>query len=427
MTPRRPRSSVGREVLRGLVASAVLAVLFLLLTSRAQPAETPGLPRITRGDFRSVLVLTGSLTALRSEEFKVPVTPAYRIQIKWLAREGDPVKPGDPVVRFDTANLAAELETAQESLRTKREEKVQKEADFRHQRFELEVAVKKAENDLERKAIDASIPPGIESRYEYDRKQLEKRKGGHALAGAETDKLVKLVETENQIRTLGIEVGELETKLAKLRTSLEELTLTAHTAGAVIYSVDDWSGRKVQVGDTVFATSAVATIPDLTSLRVQAWISETHVQRIRAGQAADLCLDAYPDKRFRGVIREISASAESIRRWGKSNYFRADIDVDRLDPEIMKPGMSVRCDILGAAAKDVLLIPLELTFFDGRTFWVRPDGGEAVSVVPLGLDEFVLAASPERNPRLKPGQALRPAAGPPPAREAGTDDRKAAN
>ena len=98
---------------------------------------------------------------------------------------------------------------------------------------------------------------------------------------------------------------------------------------------------------SVFSTTTVAQIPDLSSLRVQAWVSETHVQQVRPGQEVELSLDAYPENRFRGVIKEISQSAESIRRWGKSNYFRADIEMEKLDPDIMKPGMSVKCDVLG--------------------------------------------------------------------------------
>jgi len=405
----------------------VLVVLFLSLTGHARPAEDKNIPRVNKGDFRPVLVLTGTLTALRSEDFTVPILQGWRTQIKWMVKEGDSVKPGDPVVRFDTANLAAELETTQESLRTKREEKTQKEADYRHQKFELEVAVKKAENEMRLKEIDASIPEGIESRFEYDRKQLEKKKSDHSLNSAETTKLVRLVETETQIKTLEIEIGELEAKLIRLRKSLEDLTLSAHTSGAVIYTVDDWSGRKVQVGDIVFSTSTVAQIPDLSSLRVQAWVSETHVQRIKAGQDVDLCLDAYPDNRFRGVIKEVSQSAEAIRRWGKSNYFRADVEVDKLDPDIMKPGMSVKCDVLDAPFTEVLLVPLEMTFFDGHSFWIKPDPGEPLSVTPLGFNEFVLAASPEKNPGLKAGLALRPIESLPAEKDTKADERKTKN
>lgn len=419
MTRRRLKLR-GRGAAGAAAGALVLMGLLLPAVCHAGPTEDKILPRIAKGDFRPVLVLTGSLTALRSEEFKVPVTEGWRLQIKWMVKEGDSVKPGDPVVRFDTANLAAELETTRESLRTKREEKVQKGADYRHQKFELEVEVKTAENEMRRKEIDASIPPGIESRYEYDRKQLEKKRSDHSLTSAETNEVVKLVETESQIKTLDIEIGELEAKLNKTRQDLENLTLTAHTAGAVIYAVDeDWTGRKVQVGDIVFSTSKVAEIPDLTSLRVQAWVSETHVQRLKVGQAVDLYLDAYPENRFRGVIKEVSQSGESIRRWGKSNYFRVDVEPDRLDPKIMKPGMSIKCDVLGDPCKDVLLIPLEMTFFDGRSYWIKPAVGDPLSVNPLDFNEFVLAASPDKNPGLKAGLALQPAEGLPSTKEAG--------
>ncbi len=423
MTRRLLRAG-GRKTAKAVAAASVLAVLFISLPGQARAAEEKNLSRVAKGDFRQVLALTGSLTALRSEEFKVPVLQGWRIQIKWMVKEGDSVKPGDPVVRFDTANLAAELETTQDSLRTKREEKVQKEADYRHQKFELEVAVKKAENELRRKEIDASIPEGIESRFDYDRKQLEKKKSDHSLETAETNKLVRLVETESQVKTLEIEIGELEAKLIKTRKSLEDLTLAAQTPGAVIYGVDEWSGRKVQVGDIVFSTTTVAQIPDLSSLRVQAWVSETHVQQVRAGQEVELSLDAYPDNRFRGVIKEISQSAESIRRWGKSNYFRADVEVDKLDPDFMKPGMSVKCDVLGAPRQDVFLIPLEMTFFDGRSFWIKPGTGEPLSVTHLGFNDFVLAASPDRNPGLKAGLALLPIDGLPAEKESKTGERK---
>jgi multidrug efflux pump subunit AcrA (membrane-fusion protein) len=414
-----------RGALRHAAGAVALCVVFLSLLGHARPVNDENIPRVTRGDFRPVLILTGSLTALRSEEFKVPITQSWRIQIKWMVKEGDSVKPGDPVVRFDTANLGAELETTQESLRTKREEKVQKEADYRYQKFELDVEVKKAENEMRQKEIDASIPPGVESKFEYDRKQLEKKRSDQSLESAQTNKLVKLVETDTQIQTLGIELGELEAKMIKLKKSLEELTLTAHTAGAVIYAVDDWSGRKVQVGDTVFATRTVAQIPDLSSLQVQAWVSETHVQQITAGQEVDLYLDAYPENRFRGVINNVSQSAESIRRWGKSNYFRADIEMAKLDLDIMKPGMSVKCDVLGPACKDVLLVPLEMTFFDGRSFWIKPDTGPPLSLTPLGFNEFALALSPEKNPRLKLGLALLPVEGVDAEKETKTGEKKA--
>ncbi len=408
-SPRRRRRARAVPILAAvpvLVLGASLAFHLARNDRSPRPEETD--PSVTQGNFQSTVVLNGSLTALRSEEFKVPITETWRVQIKWMVKEGESVKPGDPVVRFDTANIASSIETAQDSLKAKLEEKTRKESEYEHQRFELDVEVKKAENDNRQKSLDASIPEGLESKYEYDRKQLEKKRSDHVLESARTNRTVKLAEFESQLETLAIEVGELEARLRKLKDNLSSLNLFARTEGAVLYAVDDWSGRKVQVGDTVFATYTVASIPDLTSLLVQAWISETHIQRIKTGQSVDLYLDAYQDKQYKGVIQYISRSAEPVRRWGRSHYFRVDIEIQKLEPDIMKPGMSVRCEVRGPEHKDVLLVPLEMTAFDGQSFWARPADGDAFKLTALDYGEFAVAASPLDNPALKAGMALAP-------------------
>jgi multidrug efflux pump subunit AcrA (membrane-fusion protein) len=390
------------------LGAIVLAACSLLLAGNGRSQVVANEPRVTKGNFRSTIVLTGTLVSLQSEDFKVPITETWRVQIKWMVKEGESVKPGDPVVRFDTANLASDIVTAQDSLRTKREEKTQKEADYQHQKFELDVEVRKAENDNRQKEIDAAIPPEIEAKIEYERKQLEKKRSDFTLESARTNRTVRLAESEAQIKTLEIEVRDLEARLEKLKNSLNALTLTASTPGAVLYAVDDWSGRKVQVGDTVFATREVAQIPDMSSLEVQAWISETHIQHIKAGESVDLSLDAYPDKHYQGVIREISKSAEALRRWGRSHYFRVQIKMEKLDPEIMKPGMSVKCEVQDPQFDEVLLVPLEMTLFDGQSFWIRPARGEPLKLKALGFNEFLLAVGAGENPAVKAGMALVP-------------------
>jgi outer membrane murein-binding lipoprotein Lpp len=407
MIPSNVESKRRRKTASALGA-VVLAALSMSLAGDDAQQRPAGPARVTQGSFRSAIVLTGSLISLRSEEFKVPVTDTYRCQIKWMAVEGENVKTGDAVVRFDTANLASDIENGQDSLRSKREELAQKAADHRHQTFELDVEVRRAENDNRQKAIDASIPPEIEAKVEYERKQLEKKRSDFTLESALTNRVVKLAESEAQIKTLEIEVRDLEAKLDRLKNRLEALTLTAHTSGGVLYAVDDWSGRKVQVGDTVFATYTVAQIPDMTSLEVQAWISETHIQQIKSGDTVDLSLDAYPDKHFGGVVGEISKSAETVRRWGRSHYFRVRIGLEKIDPEIMKPGMSVKCEAQGPPREGVLLIPLEMTHFDGQSFWIRPARGEPVKLSALGFNEFVLAVDAKGDPAVKEGLALDP-------------------
>ena len=179
---------------------------------------------------------------------------------------------------------------------------------------------------------------------------------------------VKLAESESQIKTLEIEVQDLEAKLAKLRNSLSALTLTTSTAGEVLYAVDDWSGRKVQVGDTVFTTSRVAhpryVLARGPGLDQRNAHSAHHDRRERRSS-----LDAYPERHFKGIILEIWKSADARRRWGRAHYFKVRIEMEKLDPEIMKPGMSVKCEVRDLLYEDVLLVSLEMALFDGQSFW----------------------------------------------------------
>ncbi len=381
-------------------------LLVFLLVSVGGICAGPEPARVQRGVFRPMWVLSGTLMASRSEEFKAPLTNNWRVQIKWMAKEGVETRPGEPVVRFDTANIAADLETTREALKNKREEKKQIEADYRFKKFELDVEARAAGNDAEQKALDASIPAELVSRFEYDKKQLDSKKSGHVLDGARSKMKVTLAEIETKMRTAEIEISELQVKLDKLQDQLKTLILVARTSGPLIYAIDSWRDRKVQVGDIVGATSTVAHIPDRTSLVVEAWVGETHIQQVHAGQRTRLRLDAYPEKEFTGVIREVSRTAEARKQWGKANFFRVTIQPDRLETGIMKPGMSVKCDVYGTPIQDALLVPLEMAFFDGSGYWVRQKKGKTLKLVPCGRNEFFLALLPAQNPAVSSGMAL---------------------
>jgi HlyD family secretion protein len=385
--------------------------LLLCFSACSQTGKDAGWHRVTAGDWQKVIVLTGSMQARKFEEFQVPATNARSLQIKWLVKEGDEVKPGDVVIRFDTANLASEIENNEEVLKNKQLELQQKEVDCSHQKLELETEQKSAENELRQKEIDASIPLELQSRYEYDRKQLEKKKSDFTLAGTLTKKSVKLIELQTQIQIVKIEIDKLKLKLKTLQTTLNNLNLKAVTGGAIVYGEMEVSQRKIQVGDTVFRSQTVATIPDRSSLYVQALICETQVRQIGVGQKVDLIPDAYPERHFPGRIVSIMDKAEPIIQWGKAHYFRVEIDPEKLDHTIMKPGMSVRCDVFGGHYARVLRIPLEAAFFDGVTFWLKPRSGAPVKIKILDFDEFTIAAKGEENRTLVAGMELEPPEG----------------
>lgn len=379
---------------------------FTLLFIVTLPAMTNQEYRVYKGDFQPTIVLTGTLMAEKAEEFKAPLSNSWQVQIKWMAKEGQVIKPKDTVIRFDTANLSAEIENIRDSIKNKLDEKKQLEADYQFKQFELDVDIKAAENENRKRSIDANIPAELVSAYEYQSKQLEAQKSSQTVSSAQSAKTVTLSEIETGIKTNDIEVRELRDKLSKLQKYLQDATLVSRTSGPLMYSVNDWLERKVQIGDTIGATSTVASIPDLSSMIIEAWVCETHIQQVQEGLTSEYHLDAFPEKTYFGKIREVSRNAESRKQWGKANYSRVLIALDELDLTIMKPGMSVRCAVHGPLLTGMLLIPLPGVYLNGGGFWIDPEPGEPIQVKPAGHDESVLALYQDQNPSVREGLSL---------------------
>ncbi|HLP61294.1 MAG TPA: efflux RND transporter periplasmic adaptor subunit [Candidatus Deferrimicrobium sp.] len=364
--------------------------------------------RVKTGDFSQTLVLTGNLQARQAEHMMAPMTDNWQIQIKWMVKEGDYVKPGDPVVRFDNSNITADIENLELNLRDKKEQKKQKTADYANQKLELELAEKQAEVTLRQKELDAAIPKGIISDQQYEQNQLELQRSTETLKKAQMNKQVTLSTLESELQRLEIDIKEAQLNLEKYEKSMESLTLIAKGAGAVVYADHPWLGRKIQVGETVQATWNVASIPEINSLQVEAWVNETHIHFIKTGQMVDIFPDAYPDKCFKGTIKDVLNNAEKVNLWGKAHYFNVIIALDALDFNIMKPGMSVKCIVQTATIPKALLIPVQMAYFDGRAFKVKPKEKEPLVVSPLGFNEFYLALSPDNNEKITAGTLLEP-------------------
>lgn len=375
-------------------AKFLLIFYFILISPFIPIAATTPENIVKTGDFTQTLVLTGSLEAQKAELFVVPLTNTWQIQVKWMINEGEYAKPGDPVVRFDTSSVNADIVQLEDSLLLKQEQKKQKEDELNHQQFELDVNVKKAEVAYKKAEIDATIPRGIEADYDFDRKQLELKRANQLLEAAQRDKLLKLEALKAEIARIGIEIQEAQAQLDRSRTILDKLTLIATTAGPVIYSQNRWQGRKIQVGDNVFPGLTVATIPDNSSLQVTLWVNETDIRKISPGQSVDMLLDAFPQKPFSGTLTDVLTNAEEKEQWGKSNYFRANIKLDKIDASIMKPGMSVKCVVTVLHAPGALLIPLSMAYYSNPGYWIKPQGQPPIPINPIGINEFFLAITP---------------------------------
>jgi HlyD family secretion protein len=147
----------------------------------------------------------------------------------------------------------------------------------------------------------------------------------------------------------------------------------------------------------------VATLPELASMIVQANLSDVDDGRITPGMAVLCTLDAYPTVTYRGRVVEISPVARESQRSPLLRYFPVRIALEKSDSRLMRPGMSVRVEVLGPETRNVLLVPrAALDFAAGGPRALLAAGGTApVRLGPCSPAECVVESGVAEGTRLR--------------------------
>jgi len=173
-----------------------------------------------------------------------------------------------------------------------------------------------------------------------------------------------------------VERAEAEARLAAV--DLDRTVIRSPIDGVVI-------SRDVDAGQTVAASFTSPTLftiaNDLAKLQVNAAVSETDIGRIREGGGADFRVDAYPDRRFHGVISQVRY-AETIV--DNVVTYTTLINVDNSDLAL-RPGMTATISFEVARAENILMVPNAAMRFNPIVApvdvdWRRP--GKAVRMQP---------------------------------------------
>lgn len=334
-----------------------------------------------RGTFRQRQLLSGELEAERGEPLTVPRTNQFQLQIRWLAEDGTAVQAGERVVEFDNSQFASDLEEKRLSASDAGSELQRTTAESKTGTADKQFAVEKARAEEEKAKIAANVPKDLLALREYQDRQLALRRAETELAKAQEDLDAATRGGARDVDVKKIAVEKSQRSIATAEGAIDALTLKAPRAGMVLIGDHPWEGRKMRVGDTVWVGMTVASLPDLSAMSVQASLSDVDDGRIQPGMEVLCTLDAYPDQVFKGRVADISPVARESRRSPLLRYFPVRIKLDRSDSQRMRPGMSVRVEVLGEERKNVLLAPRAALDLGGSPRALLASGG----AVPVKL------------------------------------------
>ena len=148
----------------------------------------------------------------------------------------------------------------------------------------------------------------------------------------------------------GGDIEQARASLHQAQVNLNYTTIVSPIDGVVI-------SRNVDVGQTVAASLSAPVLftiaEDLRKMQVDTNIAESDVGKLVPGTTSSFVVDAYPNKRFKGTIRQIRNAPQTVQN---VVTYDAVIDVDNEQLEL-KPGMTANVTVIYADKDGVLAVP----------------------------------------------------------------------
>jgi membrane fusion protein (multidrug efflux system) len=198
--------------------------------------------------------------------------------------------------------------------------------------------------------------------------QVTQAKAELSIAEANHKRNQELV-TQNFISKRSLDESGAALEVSRAKLALAEATLQRLK---VLAPFDGITGLKqVNVGDYLKDGADIVNVEDLDAVLLDFRLPERFQAKIRAGQKAQLTLDALPGRPFTAIVQAVDPLIDAN---GRSVGVRGCIDNRQ---QQLRPGMFARVNAVFGARENALVIPEEAIIPQGgRTFVVKVVPGE---------------------------------------------------
>ena len=204
-------------------------------------------------------------------------------------------------------------------------------------------------------------PATYESRVRQAQAELANTRANHDLVKLNADRIRSLRDrdlvSQQELDTSLAQLAQAEAQLLirnaaveNARVDLNRCTITSPIDGVVLT-------RQIVAGKTVAASLNAPVlftlVEDLRRMQIEAAVSEADVGAVEIGMTANFTVDAYPERRFRGTVRQVRNTP--VREQNVITYTTI-IDVANDDLRL-KPGMTANVSIVIQERDNILTVP----------------------------------------------------------------------
>lgn len=326
--------------------AAVLSVGISQYVSKGDKAEKV----VVENAARRTIVETVNASGKIYPEVEVKISPDISGEItELMVEEGDSVRRGQVLARIYADIYALQRDEAasrvNQSAASVENSRAAQEA--------LRANLKQAQQtyDRNKKLFDEKVI----SRAELEQYETTLRAAQSNLDAA-----------EQAIRGLQASVRGTQVSLSRANKDLSRATLVAPMDG-VISSLKVKKGERV-AGNSFNVGTEMMTVADMAVLEVRVDVGENDIVKISIGDSADVEVDAYNNRKFKGVVTKIASSTKGGLAQATGNdvtNYEVRIRLDKASyqdlarlPFPFRPGMNATADIRTKVVQSVLAVPI---------------------------------------------------------------------
>ncbi len=293
------QSSNTKWIIIAIILCCVIGGGYFLMNTTSVEVET--MQVFTSQSSSSETILTGQGYVVAQRKAAISSKATGRLDALYVI-EGDKVKQGDIIGRIESADVQAALD---------------------QQKAQLEVqnaALENATAELE----DAEISL---------KRQQELRKENVGTQADLDAAINRVKKAKAQIQSAKASIATQESAIRASLVQVENTIIRAPFDGTILNKNANVGEVITALGGAAGSRGAVVTLADMTSLQVEADVSESAIQKIQENQPVEISVSAISDKKYKGIVNKIIPTADRAKGTVQVKIRFDDID-DRVLPEM---------------------------------------------------------------------------------------------
>ncbi|WP_394773813.1 efflux RND transporter periplasmic adaptor subunit [Flavobacterium sp.] len=343
---------MSKKTIYFLLGGAVILIVALIALSKAGVIgnKDEGKEVEVSKVIASTIIETVSATGKIQPEIEVKLSSMVSGEIIALnVKEGQVVKKGDLLVKINPDLYTSGLDRSVANLSGTKASLTQSEANF-----------KEAKASYER------------NKTLYDKGVISKSDWDKSIATFEVAKATKQSSYYN-VQSASASVTEAKDNLGR--------TLIYAPAGGTISVLNVELGERV-LGTQQMAGTELLRVANLNNMEVEVDVNENDIVKVKIGDEANVEVDAYLKKKFKGTVTSISNSASTTLTSDQVTNFKVKVrilkesyqDLLQGQPSTyspFRPGMTATVDIMTRTKNNVLAVPISSVVVKADTTAVK--------------------------------------------------------